>query len=195
MLWDGLIILLVLALSTAGWNVGIINSWRGPVAIIIATIATQLLYVDFAQWIVQQLQLTPEQAVGLGYILLWCALEIIAELALSVAVPLGTKNKPQFFERAAGAVLGLAKAIIIVILPMIALQAPIKVEAAPASGSKLFNPMELGLENAVGVKFFAGVAKAMYPTVGPLVASTKAPSFKPSFREKEASDNDDKEAK
>ncbi len=194
MLWDGLILLLLVALAVAGWNIGIINSWRGPVAMIVATIATQQLYVDFSAWIVQQLQLSPEQGVALGYLLLWCGIEIVAELALTLLVPLGTKNRPMFFGRATGAALGLVKGLVIVLLPMIALNAPIKISGPPdATKGALFNPMELGLDKAVSLPFFGGIAKGMYPVLGPIVTSSKEPGFKLNFKRGSQQDSSGKD--
>src|SRR5688572_32277832 len=122
MVWDGFVFLVAVTLAFAGWNVGIINSWRGPIAVVAATIATQQFYVDFATWIVQQLRVDPPMAIGLGYVLLWVLLEIVIEILLNIIIPLNTKKRPQLFERIAGAALGLAKAAIIVILPLMALQ-------------------------------------------------------------------------
>lgn len=181
MLWDGLIFLLIAGLAFAGWTVGFINSWRGPVAMIVATIATQQFYVDFATWIVQQLRISPQAAVVLGYLLMWCAVEIVCELVLNVALPFGSKNKPMFFNRLGGAAFGFARAIIIVILPIIALYGPMKVPAAPADKVPLINPMQLGTEKSALLPVFTNLGKSLSPGLGPIVVSNKEPSFKPNF--------------
>ena len=181
MLWDGLMIVLVLTLAVAGWNVGIVNSWRGPLAIVVATVVTQIFYVDFSTWIVQQLRMPPDQAIATGYVLLWCAVEIVAELLFSLILPFNKKTRPMLFERIAGAGLGAAKGLIIIILPFLALSGPIKIPHAPADKSALINPLDLGIEKSTLVPVFTGVAKGLLPGVGGLVISTKDPSFKPNF--------------
>jgi uncharacterized membrane protein required for colicin V production len=181
MLWDGLIVVLIVTLALAGWNVGIINSWRGPVAMLIATIATQQFYVDFCTWIVQQLRVPPEQAIGIGYVLLWLAIEIVIELLMSVLLPFGSKNKPVFFERAAGATLGVIRALVIILLPMIALHGPIKVPSPPPDKSALVNPMQSGIDKSGLLAFFYNMGKGLYPAARPIVVSEKEPSFKPNF--------------
>lgn len=193
MIWDGLIVILILTLAVAGWNVGIVNSWRGPIAIVIATVVTQMFYVDFSTWIVQQLRVSPEQAIGIGYVLLWSLVAIVAELLMNVILPFGTKNRPMFFNRLAGAAFGIARGILIVLLPMIALLGPIKVPTAPADKSALVNVMETGINKSPTVAFFNGVAKSLYPNFGPAVVSTKAPSFKPNFAGTTALDDLNKE--
>lgn len=195
MLWDGLILGLIVTLGVAGWNVGIINSWRGPVAILIATIATHQFYVDFSTWIVQQLRLPPVQAVAMGYLLLWLAIDIVLEILMSVLIPLGTKNRPVFFGRVAGAAFGVVRAVIIILLPMIAVQGPINIPAPPADKVPLVNPMQSGIDKSVAIAFFNNVAKGLYPAAAPLVVSTKEPSFKPNFSGTNAVDEMNKEQK
>jgi len=182
MLWDGLIFVLIVTLAVAGWNVGIINSWRGPIALLVATLITQQFYIDFSTWIVQQLRMPPDQSVALGYTLMWCAIAIIVEILLSVLLPVASKNKPVFFERAGGAVFGLIRGVIIVLLPMVAMQGPMnKIPAAPPDKSALINPLESGIEKSALLPFFMNMAKGFYPSLKPIVVSEKAPSFKPNF--------------
>lgn len=195
MLWDGLIVVLIVILALAGWNVGIINSWRGPVAILIATIATQQFYVDFSTWIVQQLRVPPEQGIAMGYVLLWLAIEITVELLMSVLLPWGSKKKPLFFERALGAGFGIFRALVIILLPMIALQGPIKVPAPPPDKAPLVNPMQSGIDKSGLVGVFNNIAKGLYPAARPLVVSDKAPSFKPNFSGTSAIDQMNQESK
>jgi uncharacterized membrane protein required for colicin V production len=183
MVWDGVIILLILTLAVAGWNVGIVNSWRGPAALLIATIATQQFYVDFATWIVQQLRVSPDQAIGMGYVLLFGAIEIVCELLLNVILPFNRKTRPMFFERVAGAGFGVIKAIIVVLLPLIALAGPIKVPKAPPDKSALINPVESGIDKSALLAFGGNLAKRLAPGIGVIVISNKEPSFKPTFKD------------
>jgi uncharacterized membrane protein required for colicin V production len=182
MVWDGLILALILTLAVAGWNVGIVNSWRGPLALLIATLATQQFYVDFSTWIIQQLRVTPEQAIAIGYVLLWGAFEILIELLLNVALPFNKKTRPMFFERFSGAGLGIFKALVVILLPLIALTSgPIKVPRAPADKSALINPMDSGIDKSALVAMFTQVARQIGPGFSGIVVSSKEPSFKPNF--------------
>jgi uncharacterized membrane protein required for colicin V production len=195
MLWDGLTIALIITLGVAGWNVGFINSWRGPVAILIATIATHQFYVDFCTWIVQQLRVQPIQAIGIGYLLLWLAIDIVLELLMSVFIPLGTKNRPVFFGRVAGAAFGVFRGLVIILLPMIALQGPVKIPAPPADKAPLINPMQTGIDKSGAIGMFNNIAKGLYPIAAPLVVSNKEPSFKPNFAGSTAVDEMNKDQK
>lgn len=181
MLWDGLVFILFVALAVAGWNIGIINSWRGPIALVVATIATQQFYVDFATWIVQQLRIDPQHAVVIGYLLLWLAIEIVVELLMSLFLPWGSKNTPTFFNRAAGAIFGIIRAAVILILPLMALNGPINVPKPPADKTPLINPMSSGIDKAGSLQALNHVALNLTPTLGKLILSDKQPSFKPNF--------------
>lgn len=181
MIWDGLIVVLFITLAVAGWTVGIVNSWRGPIAIVVATLVTQQFYIDFATWIVQQLRLPPADAVAIGYVLLWGLLEIVCEIVLTMIIPLGSKHRPVAFERVAGAVFGIVKGLIVVILPLMTQQVEIKVPVAPPDKSKLIVLMDLGIEKSVVLKSFSGVSKSLMPALGAVVVSTKAPTFKPNW--------------
>ncbi len=181
MVWDGLILLLFLSLAVAGWNVGIVNSWRGPLAVVIATVATQQFYVDFATWILQQLRISPEQAIGIGYVLLWGAIEISCELILSVVLPFNRKERPMLAERVGGVLLGLLKAFVVVILPLMVLAGPIKIPKAPPDKSALINPMDSGIDKSALLEMLSHVGRGFEQAFGGVVVSDKEPSFKPNF--------------
>ncbi|HEY9792198.1 MAG TPA: CvpA family protein [Candidatus Obscuribacterales bacterium] len=181
MVWDGLMVLLVITLAIAGWNVGIVNSWRGPFAMVVATIVTQKFYIDVATYIVGQLRMSPEYCIVLAYMLLWIGVEAFCEVVLMVLVQINKKTKPMFFERLFGAGFGLVKGVIILILPAIAVHAPLKVPTAPPDKSALINPMESGLDGSNLIPYLSGLGKGLYSGFGGLIASSKEPSFKPDF--------------
>jgi uncharacterized membrane protein required for colicin V production len=181
MLWDGLIVLIVFTLGIAGWTVGIINSWRGPFAMLVATLVTQHFYVDFGAFLLQQLRMSPQYSLVLSYILLWGAVEMGTEVLMMIVLQFNRKVKPMFFERLFGLVFGLLKGFVVVLLPAIALQAPVKLPSAPADKSALINPVDSGVDRSMLIPYLDGIGKGLYPTLGNLVASTKEPSFKPDF--------------
>jgi uncharacterized membrane protein required for colicin V production len=192
MVWDVLIVLLLITLAVAGWSVGIVNSWRGPFALIVATVVTQRYYVDFATWIVQQLRTSPEQSIAIAYILLWGAVEIIAELLLSVLLPFNKKTRPLVPERLMGSGLGVFKGFVVILAPLIALQGPIKVPQAPEDKSNLINPVVSRIEGARLVGLLTEVAKGLKPTFGGIVINTKDPSFQPNYAGTNALDEEQK---
>lgn len=181
MVWDGLIAMLFILLMVAGWNVGIINSWRGPIAVVIATVATQQFYVDFATWIVQQLRVSPSYGIVIGYVLMWGAIEIACELILGVILPFNKKTRPMIAGRAFGLLLGAIKGCLVVLLPAIALQGPIKVPQPPSDKSNFTNPIESGTDQSNALPVLDGLAKGLAPAWGGFVISQKDPSFKPDF--------------
>ncbi len=181
MVWDGLIFLALVALCMAGWNVGLINSWRGPIAMVIATIVTQQFYIDFGTWIAQQTLAKPDMAGFLAYLMMWLVVEISTEIILGLVLTWNRKDRPVAFDRAGGVGLAFVRWVVICTLPMMALQAKNKIPEAPSKDDGLINPFLGGIDDSGMVKFFKGFGKGFLPSLGPLVVSDKAPSFKPNF--------------
>lgn len=180
MLWDVLMVLAALGLGIAGWNVGLINSWRGPVAIILATVVTQMFYVDFATWMVQQLMIKPDYAVLFAYLMMWLVIEICTELMMSLFFSWNRKERPIAFDRVGGVLFALLKWACICMFPVVAFISPNKIPAPPAATDGLINPIKLGVEDSRLIKMFADAGKGM-PFVKAIVVSDKEPSFKPNF--------------
>lgn len=181
MLWDVLIAIAAIGLALAGWNVGLINSWRGPIAMVLATVLAQMFYIDFGTWIVQQLMIKPTYAVLFGYLMLWLLVEIIAEIVMNLFLTYNRKERPRVYDRVGGALFGLFKWFCICLFPLVAMQSPTKIPEAPPSNDGLINPMSLQIEDSALIKLFAGLAQGPAKFVEPLVVSKKEPSFKPSF--------------
>lgn len=181
MVWDGVIVLALIALCMAGWNVGLINSWRGPIAMIIATIATQQFYIDFATWIVQQTLVKPEFGCFLAYLMMWLAIEITLEVLMTVLLTWGRKERPLAPDRVGGVALAAFRWGLILTLPLMAMQAPSKVPTAPPKDDGLINPLKIGFSDSHLIQTFAGIGKSLLPGLGGMVVSDKAPSFKPNF--------------
>lgn len=181
MFWDVIIILVGAGLGFAGWNIGLINSWRGPLAIIIATIVTKMFYVDFATWIVQQVRLQPLAAVLLAYLMMWLVLEIMCEVILNVALQWNIKERPVLMDRIGGTLLWLFKGILIITFPIMASLVTINVPSPPPDKSGLELPYETRVDDSHILAFFREIARALKPALAPLVTSEAMPSFKPNF--------------
>lgn len=184
MFWDIFIIFISAGLGFAGWNIGLINSWRGPLAIVIATVVTKMFYVDFATWIVQQALLQPLTAIILAYLMLWLVVEIMSEVVLNVALQWNVKERPVLMDRIGGVLLWLFKGVLIITLPAMASQVTINVPSPPKDKSGLELPCEARMEDSHLVDFFKAIARSLKPTLAPLVTSEAMPSFKPNFDEK-----------
>lgn len=109
MIWDFVVVYVLLTFAVAGWNIGLLNSWRAPVAMLAATFITQVCYLDFSAWLQGETHLPGDSAVFLGYVLLWLSFTIAGEGILFFLVPFDrfrTISKP---DKWGGAILGLAK--------------------------------------------------------------------------------------
>jgi uncharacterized membrane protein required for colicin V production len=189
MLWDGLILLAAAVLAVNGWNRGLLRSWRGPIAMVIATLVVQHYYIDFSTWIMSRLRISPESAVLLGYILLWFSLEAIIEIALAMLIRGGVAKQPLFFDRVGGVFYGLAKAAVIVVLPLMATSLDLKIPPPPADKSGLKMPDEPATKGSYLVPGFTQVAAALMPLAGQYVVSDTAPSFTPVYKEPDKQQN------
>lgn len=182
MLWDGLIVLALVSLCLAGWNVGLINSWRGPIAMVIATVATQQFYIDFGTWIAQQTLSPPNWSAFLAYFMMWLVIDIVVEIVMGLVLTWNRKERPLAFDRAGGVALAFVRWAIICTLPLMAYQdTHNKIPEAPKSQDGLINPMKLGFSDSGLMNYFGGIAKGLLPSLGPIIVSDKAPSFKPNF--------------
>lgn len=181
MLWDGLVLIVATVLAVNGWNRGLVASWRGPIAMIAATLAVQPFYVDFSTWIVTRLRVSPETAVVAGYLMLWFSIEAILEIVLAMLIRGGVQQRPIFFDRLGGVFYGLAKTAVIVVLPLVAISVELKIPPPPPDRSGLVLPGYTGIENSYLVPGFRSVAEALVPLVGRFVASDKPPSFQPVY--------------
>lgn len=181
MLFDGLLLVIAIVLAVNGWHRGLVRSWRGPIAMIVATIIVQQIYVDFATWIVSRLKVTPEAAVIIAYLVAWFSIEAVLEILLVMLVKDVIKTRPVFFDRLGGVFYGLFKAVVIVILPLMAISVPLKVPTAPADKSGLKIPGMDVSQQAIFMPGFKKIAEALIGSLGTYVISDKAPSFTPVF--------------
>jgi hypothetical protein len=181
MLWDGLILVMTVVLAVNGYKRGLFASWRGPIAMILATFAVQQFYIDFAAWVAARLRIAPEPAVMVGYLMLWFTIEIVLELVLGLLLKGGPQRRPGAFNRILGLTYGLCKALVIALLPLMAVSVELKIPQPPPDKSGLVVPQFAALEGSYLIPNLKNVAAAMVPLCGPLVVSTKAPSFKPDY--------------
>ena len=181
MIYDGLIAIAFIALCLAGWNVGIVNSWRGPIAMVIATVVTQQFYIDFGTWICQQTLIKPNFCAFLSYLMMWLVVDIVTEIIMGLVLTFNRKERPVAFERIAAVGLAMVRWTIIVTFPLMAMIAPNKIPVPPKYDDGLINPLSASFDESRIITAMAGVSKGMLPTFGPAVISNKPPSFKPNF--------------
>jgi uncharacterized membrane protein required for colicin V production len=185
MIWDGMILLVAIFLAINGWNRGLMRSWRGPIAMVIATIVVQHFYIDFSTWIMARLRISPETAVIFGYLLLWFSLEAVIEITLAMLIRGGVAKQPLFFDRVGGVFYGLAKAAIIIVLPLMATSVDLKIPPPPPDKSGLKLPDETAAKGSYLVPGFTKVAEALMPLGGKWVVSENPPSWTPTYKDPE----------
>jgi uncharacterized membrane protein required for colicin V production len=181
MLWDGLIVIMAVVLAVNGWNRGLIRSWRGPIAMILATVIVQRIYIDFSTWVMSRLRIDPDAAVIIGYLMLWFSVEVVLEIALSMLIRDGVQKRPVIVDRLGGVFYGLAKAAVIVILPLMAISVDLKIPPPPKDKSGLVLPDSSTAKGSLLLPGFESVAEAAIPIAGNLVVSNNAPSFTPTY--------------
>ncbi|MBX9877206.1 MAG: CvpA family protein [Candidatus Obscuribacterales bacterium] len=187
MFWDGLTAVLAIGLFIAGWKRGFLASLPSPIAIVAATLITQHIYIDFAQWLSQQLRLDPLPAVGTGYVMCWLTIDTAVELIISMFLKgRFAEHTPIVLNQIAGGFWGVAKAAIIIILPLMALSVDIKIPVPPKDVSGLIAPEIPTHSDSTVMPILHKAAEALLPTVGNYVVSTNAPSFEPKYENIEA---------
>ena len=180
MLWDVLMSIAALGLGIAGWNVGLINSWRGPIAMILATVVTHIFYVDFGTWMVQQLLIKPDYAALFAYLMMWLVVEIVGEIILGMVFTWTKKERPVILDRVGGVAFALIKWACICLFPVVAFVSPSKIPQPPPSAEAVINPFKLGLDDSHLIQVFKDADKGM-PFLKVIIVSDKAPSFKPNL--------------
>ena len=193
MVWDGLIVVLAVVLCVNGWNRGLLRSWRGPLAMIAATLITQRFYIDFSTWIMSRLRIAPEAAVVIGYLMLWFSIESVLEITISMLVRGAVQQRPLFFDRAGGVLYGLAKTSVIVLLPLMALSVELKIPPPPEDLSGLQLPSAAAsMQGSLLMPGYTTVAHSLLPMLGNYVVSLNAPSFTPTYPRPEQASAEEK---
>ena len=148
---------------------------------VLAALCVQHFYIDFATWITSHLHTSPTDSVACGYIMLFFCLEALFELLLNLINRQGREKPPVTIDQVGGALYGLLKASIIVILPIMALSVEIKIPSPPKDQKGLVLPFEDGTKQSFLIPLYGNVAHALIPIIGNYVVSYEPPSFKPDF--------------
>lgn len=151
---------------------------------LIATIATQQFYIDFATWIEQQTMIEPKWCLFFGYLMMWLVIEIVTEICMSLFLPWNRKDRPLVFDRVGGASLAFVRWVIICSLPLMAMIAPNKLPSLPKTektGDEFIYPFKASFDQSNIMTGMGGFAKGLMPSLGKVVVSDKEPSFKPNF--------------
>jgi len=181
MLLDGLFLVVAIGLAVNGWHRGLIASWRGLLAMILATVAVKFVYVDFSAWLLMRLQGSLLTAVVFGYLICWLTAEILIEMGLGMIFKEESKRKPRFADRAGGVLYGLSKASVIFLLPAMAIAVEIQIPPPPAVKTAVSLP-ELRYDGYL-IAGFRQVARALVPVIGPYVVSERPPGFEMKYKQ------------
>ncbi len=186
MFWDGLTAVLAIILIFTGWKRGFLASLPGPVCVVAATLITQHIYIDFSQWLSAQLRLDPLPAVAAGYIMCWLSIETALELVIGMFLKgRFIEHTPIVLNQFGGGIWGLAKTVIIIVLPLMAVSVDIKIPDPPKDVSGLIAPEIPPESDSVVMPIMRKVAEGLLPSIGKFVVSTDAPSFEPKYEKRE----------
>ncbi len=183
MFWDLLFIAILVVLGVNGYNRGLIASWRGVVAMAAATLIAQQFYIEFAAWVSFRLKISAEPALVAGYLMLWLSVDTVLEIILAVAIQGARQRRPGALDRICGIAYGLAKSLVLILLPLLVTTVACKIPPAPIDKSGLVLPDFLTTNGSYLLPGFRTVAQAMLPIAGKFVVSDKAPSFKMPLKE------------
>jgi len=190
MFWDGLAAVLALILAITGWKRGFLASLPGPVAMIVATLITQHIYVDFSQWLSAQLRLDPIPAVAAGYLMCWLSIETALELVIGMFLKgRFIEHTPIVLNQFGGGLWGLFKAATIFILPLMAISVDIKIPEPPKDVSGLVAPEIPAESDSTVMPIMRKAAESLLPSIGDFVTSEDAPSFEPKYEKREVESN------
>lgn len=184
MIWDAAIVFFIGAFVAAGWQLGMVRCWTVPISIVVATIATQTIYVDFSTWLVQQLKIEPAYAVLCGYLLLWLNIEAICEVLLGYLSRQIVYRQLITPEKWAGAAIGFAKGLTILVFASMASTMVLEIPEPPS-----YDPRAVWLADSLRSSRLLNLshnsACNFKRAVGKYVISNKPPSFQPDFRSSE----------
>jgi hypothetical protein len=184
MIWDLAIGWFGLSFVVSGWFVGLRNSWPAPIAMMLATVITQFFYQNFSAFLVQELRLPSGPSVFLGYVLLWLFFEFVVEVALVVILPIRKGFHLSKWNKAGGACMGLAKALIVVIFACLA---SICADGIPVPPKPPLIALWLSQASreSVLLRLARHTAVSMPATIAQNVVASEGPSFTPAYNDPE----------
>lgn len=180
MIWDLVILFMGSGLAIAGWQLGIINSWPAPIAMILSTACTQLLYVHLGAFTLEETRLPGDLAYFISYVMIWIALEMIFEALLLLLLPIKKRFTANIPSRALGMMLGIAKAVTVLVFAAAAGASSITLPTPP-EGSAIVGWMCETTHGSVFLRSARGVAAHMPIALAQRVVSEESPIFKPTF--------------
>jgi hypothetical protein len=188
MIWDFAILWLILSLAVAGWNLGVVNAWPMPVAMLLSTAITQMFYGNFSAWLLDQSHLPGALAFFLGYILLWLAIELTLEGCLVLLIPIRKRFTISRLNRSVGALAGFSKAAIVILFATAASVTAGRVSDLEAPGPPLVTWLGDSRHESVLLHKSARLAAQMPAALANKVISHDTPTYEPPVVEPDVSD-------
>ena len=182
MIWDLAIGYFGLSFVVSGWFIGLRNSWPAPIAMMLATVITQSFYQNFSALLVQELRMPSGPSVFLGYVILWLFFEFLVEVALVVVLPIRKGFHLGKWNKAGGACMGLAKALMVVICGCLA---SICADGIPVPPKPPLIALWLSQASreSVLIRLARHTAVSMPATIAQNVVSLGGPSFQPQYED------------
>jgi hypothetical protein len=131
MIWDCVIVYFAITLALAGWNVGLVNSWRTPIAMVLSTVVARYVYINVSALLIDGTHLPAAAGVFIGYIMVWLVLEFAFAFVLQVFFPAPRCFRGGRLDRLGGAILGGCKAAAVLCFAMLASIAVMEFPAPP----------------------------------------------------------------
>lgn len=180
MVFDVAIIYLGITLAVAGWNLGVINAWPAPIAMLVATAATQLVYVDLCTWLVDQTRLPGQLGFFVGYAVIWLLIEVACELGLILLIPIRKRFIIGKGNRVAGAGVGLAKAAVVVVFATAATVSSVWLPAPPPDVLALY--FNEASQESILMRQCKSIASKMPNDLADKVISSNRPGYRVTFQ-------------
>jgi hypothetical protein len=182
MIWDFGIVYLGVSLAIAGWHLGLMNSWPAPIAMILSTGITQLLYVNVGAFLLDGTRLPADVSFFIAYVILWIIMEAAFEYALLILIPV----KKRFFmskaSRVVGACIGVTKAVIVLVFATAAGVSSTNMPAPPP-GLEIVNWVVDTQRDSILLRGTTRVAAHMPMQLAQRVVSEQSPLFHPTFED------------
>jgi hypothetical protein len=185
MIWDFAIVYLGVSLAIAGWHLGIINSWPAPIAMILSTSVTQILYVHFGALILDGTRLPADVSFFLSYVILWIIIESIFEYAVLVLIPIKKRfvmNRP---SRILGACVGVSKVALVLMFATAAGVSSTNMPAPPPA-PEIVDWLAETQRSSIVLRGTTRVAARMPMSLAQRVVSEDSPIFTPTFENRTA---------
>lgn len=180
MFWDLIILAITITFTSVGWAKGLSRTWYSvPIAVVIATVVSQRIYIDLATVFAAFLHMQPIISVFIAYLTVWIIIEQIFESILTRTGP-APEDKSAKFLKIAGATMGGCKSLLAFVLAAMVTYSHSSVPSPPEKAWQATWLAE-SLSHSQSLLVLHNWAAALNPHLGKFVISEADPDFVPDF--------------